>query len=278
MYTKVAWLGLLLGTSAVWAQDGSTNAPNLASASRPVGTAGSPGEEGPNLLPSGLSWQHELAQLKTEREGLEGERNPGSSQPLVAGSATEEQIALLRLRVSQLLTKVAVQNARSKASGAEKAPSSPGPMIMPLVPIPREASATVPQKPTPGTKANVAEIPISVALNRPIDALALAQSLFRTDDYAGALRAYRMVDPSSLAADNRLIVPYMIATCLRNQGKLAEASTLFREVANAKGGDILVDCAQWQLSSIEWRQQLQAELDQVRQRRKAWEAKAGAKP
>ena len=42
----------------------------------------------------------------------------------------------------------------------------------------------------------------------------------------------------------------MIACCLRNLGKLDEAATLYREVANTQDNDMLADCARWQLSSL----------------------------
>src|SRR5947208_1972962 len=108
---KVAWLGLLLATAAVRAQEGPPRLLNPDDASRPASLAGT--EEGPSQAPERLSWQRELAQLRSEREALEAERKREGAEHAVAGSASEDQIAQLRQRVNQLLTKMALQSARS---------------------------------------------------------------------------------------------------------------------------------------------------------------------
>ena len=98
--------------------------------------------------------------------------------------------------------------------------------------------------------------------------------LFQSGDYEGALTAYRLVNAETVKPADRVTVMYMTAACLRKLGKTDEAATLFREVANAKGEVVLVECAQWQLSAIRWRHDVETTLDELRQRRKA----LGAKP
>jgi len=66
-------------------------------------------------------------------------------------------------------------------------------------------------------------------------------------------------------------VTYMTAACLRKLGKTDEAATLFREVANAKGEVVLAECAQWQLSAMRWKHDVETTLGELRQRRKALE-------
>ncbi len=280
MHANVSWIGLLLVAVPVGAQQPVTGQPAPGGPSRPSSTEVAPSPRKLHLVPEVSAWQWEFAQLKAEREALQAERNKVSAEPEEGNSAAENQMTQLRLRVNQLLTQMAFQSARNRMSapGKPAAPRVPASVTLEPLPAPPPSPPPAPpeptlQKPSPAAQPNEPEIPIRVEINRPVDPLALAQSLFRSDDYAGALRAYRLIDPTSLSADNRLMIQYMIASCLRHLGKLEEASALYREVANAKGDEILVECAQWQLAAIQWRQQLQAELDQVRQRRKALEAK-----
>jgi len=110
-----------------------------------------------------------------------------------------------------------------------------------------------------------------VDLGKPIDPMGLAQALFQTGDYEGALSTYRLLEIKILSKTDRAAVQYFMATCLRRLGKLDEAAALYREVVNAKEDDILADCAQWQLSAFRWRHDLEMQLEQMRQRRRSAE-------
>jgi tetratricopeptide (TPR) repeat protein len=104
-------------------------------------------------------------------------------------------------------------------------------------------------------------------LGKPIDPMGLAQALFQTGDYEGALTTYHLLDIKNLSKTDRAAVQYFMATCLRRLGKLDEAAALYRDVVNAKEDEILADCAQWQLSAFRWRRDLETQLEQMRQRR-----------
>jgi hypothetical protein len=99
----------------------------------------------------------------------------------------------------------------------------------------------------------------------------LAQALFRTGDYEGALSTFRLLDLAGLHRADRSAVQYLMACCLRRLGKLDQAAALYREIVNSGDDDMLAECAQWQLGAIQWRQTLQAQLEGLRQRRQALE-------
>src|SRR5208283_2227612 len=108
--------------------------------------------------------------------------------------------------------------------------------------------------------------PAPSAPGQPVSARDLAESLFRTGDCEGALRAYNSLDPNALKVEERLEVQYMIATCLRKLGKTEDAGNLYREVANARGDEMLADCARWQLSAMSWHRDMENDLARLRQR------------
>jgi hypothetical protein len=103
------------------------------------------------------------------------------------------------------------------------------------------------------------------------DPLALARVLIHHGDFGTALNHLQAVSLAGLSNDERLLVQYLTATCLRKQGDTKDASLGYREVANSKGDELLADCAHWQLNAIRWREELNARLEHVRQRRQALE-------
>ena len=78
---------------------------------------------------------------------------------------------------------------------------------------------------------------------------------------------------TGVSADDREMVKYLTACCLRAHNKLDEAAALYREVANSKSDAILIACAQGQLGAISWLRKLQKDLETIRQRRQALEGK-----
>lgn len=103
----------------------------------------------------------------------------------------------------------------------------------------------------------------------PVDPLTLAQALFQSGDSAAALAAYRKLEQEEQKPDDRITIQYMIACCLRKLGKADEASVMYREVANSGGSEVLVESAQWYLRALRERHELEAQLQQLRQRRQA---------
>ncbi len=99
--------------------------------------------------------------------------------------------------------------------------------------------------------------------------MAVAQNYFRAGDYEAALDAYRKVPVRGAPAEERAPVLYMIATCLRKLGKRDEAAKVYRDVVAIKDDPFVADCARWQLETLAWRKDVEAQLAELRQRRKA---------
>jgi hypothetical protein len=93
--------------------------------------------------------------------------------------------------------------------------------------------------------------------------MALAQALFRTADYEGALKAFSLAEKTEANPQQRIAIKYFTAACLGKLGKKHESSTLFREVANSKLDDVFAECARWQLSAQQWRDTTEARLEQL---------------
>jgi hypothetical protein len=102
--------------------------------------------------------------------------------------------------------------------------------------------------------------------DKPLDLLRTATNLFKDGDVDAALRTLRMVDTSALGREDRAYVKYMIATCLRRTGRVSEAATLYREVAESREDDFLAECAIWQLSILRSTQEFQGYLDRLRKK------------
>lgn len=190
-----------------------------------------------------------LNRLKAEREALNAERT-AAAQVLSDDDSTAEQIAQLRLRLGQYLSRLGVRRFPEKMRAAVP-PGSP----LPSSPRPAGASegAGKPEK-APAAPSRP-----------PVDAVALGRTLFRARDYEGALRAFRQANLTGLKPGERRPIEYLIATCLKHLGKLDEAAVIYREVANSKGDEILADCAQWQLSALRWQADLARQIQELRQ-------------
>jgi len=92
----------------------------------------------------------------------------------------------------------------------------------------------------------------------------LAQVLFRAGNYEGALAAFQLLDTTQLTREDRLLVQYLQASCLRKLGRDEEATRLLREIANSRTDSFAVECARWQLSIWRWQQDAQRRLAQLR--------------
>jgi hypothetical protein len=194
----------------------------------------------------------------------------------------------LRMRVAELLAKVAQQSRRGEGGGErgegknKPQPSTPNvpPSTLhtsapPQTPQPNEGNAESGSKKTegkdhvpPSTLRPPPSTPSTVT-DAPVDPLALAQSLFRAGDYTAALNVYRKLDKEDQKPEDRIAILYMMACCLRKLGKMDEASVLYREAANSPGNDFLMENAQWYLRTLKDRRELEAQLEELRQRRQA---------
>jgi hypothetical protein len=203
----------------------------------------------PVAEPPGL--KQEAARLRAEREALAAERDKVLPEAGSPGLGDSEEMTRLRARVAELL-------ARLNARGGPARPKAPDPVRLPTPP-PVE-------KPTPAPAAAAEPFPDGTP---PADPFLLAQALFRAADFDGALRTYRKLDQDSLTREDRVMAQFMIACCLRKLGKLEEAASVYREVANAREDEVLTDCALWHLSAIRWRRDMETQLEEIRQRRRS---------
>jgi tetratricopeptide (TPR) repeat protein len=232
----------------------------------------------------------QAAKLKALREKLSSERTDQAPEPTSPCAACADDIMKARLRLAEVLTKIEVQRKQLKAKAedcakAEERPArdsaatadSPKPTAAQGADKGKAKSKELPHpEGVPGKllfpETNERGQPRLADLGKPVDPMAMAQALFETGDFEGALATYRLLDLKSLNKTDRAAAQYLMGTCLRRLGKIDEAATLYREVVNAKEDDILADCAQWQLSAFRWRRDLENQLEQIRQRRHALEA------
>jgi tetratricopeptide (TPR) repeat protein len=191
----------------------------------------------------------EREDLAKERARLEG-RQPDTDTPAAL------ELAQMRQKLGVVLQHL--------ATGAPLVVRPPNTMPESTL-NPRQsnpASASEPQSPTgptgPGVTANTIH-------GRPQgDAYLEAQALFRAAQYKEALAAYRALQPESLDGEERLLVQYLTACCLRKLGKLDDAATLYRQVADAREDDLLTECSLWHLSTIGWRRDVEKQLTEIR--------------
>lgn len=238
----------------------------------------------PALLDLG-ALHREVERLRMEREAmLVEEMDLITSKDL---RSAKDNGASLRMRVAELLAKVAQQTKKVEGksnpqpSNLTPPPSNLNPPCSDHSPAPTQTPRTNGGKVESGGKKeegnshlppSTLQLPPSthsIVTDAPVDPLALAQSLFRAGDYTAALNAYRKLDKEDQKPEDRIVIQYMMACCLRKLGKVEEASVLYREAANSPGNDFLMENAQWYLRIMKDRRELEAQLEELRQRRQA---------
>jgi hypothetical protein len=196
----------------------------------------------------------DLLHLKTARTALSDEREALTNQATGPWGESAEDLAKLRLRLGELLTRLTTSGpAHGLAPELSEKPAVPS--------VPRDS--VEPKQKFVGKTFPVPE--------QPLDPLGLAEVLYQSGDVEGALKAFRRIDLTSLRAEERVPVQYLIATCLRKTGKPDDATALYREVANSRTDPILAECAQWQLSSLRWQREADAQMNSLKQRQLAVE-------
>jgi hypothetical protein len=210
-----------------------------------------------------------LAQLRAQREALKNERRAALEEVNEPDTSATEHLARLRVRLGQLVAVVAAANLHKKPTPAAPKKTNPDdsgelPDGQPKPPPAAKGKAK------PAAKSRTGEGPPELADSTP-----LAHALFRAGDIENALRAFRLVDRGRLAAEDRVTVDYLMATCLRKLGKLDEAAALYRKVGESRRNDMIADCARWQLAALRWRRDVEAQLTALRKQRRTL---AGAKP
>lgn len=216
--------------------------------------------------------------LRQEREAMLNEQ-ADLAAARDAHSAGSSDAVRLRRRITELLAKAAarvIQRAAEPTAAAPEAKekthrqSPQNPQSSHSAPPTASAhAAPSPSLSPPPPKAGEKEGAAQRLTEAPVDPLTLAQALFQSGDSAAALAAYRKLEQEEQKPDDRITIQYMIACCLRKLGKADEASVMYREVANSGGSEVLVESAQWYLRALRERHELEAQLQQLRQRRQA---------
>jgi tetratricopeptide (TPR) repeat protein len=189
--------------------------------------------------------RQEIAAIKLLREQVASEAN----QPLTSDvAAAQEQ----RRELLELLTKLATKNVSAKPASEPPKPRKVSP-----APEPRVGAAKVEAKLDKATDH-------PLITDKIVDPFALGRALFRAEDYSGAEQAFRKV---KVTDDNRAMLQYLIATCLRKQSRWEQAAKAYRIVSENKEDPVLRDLALWQLENIRWYQQTESQLKQLRELR-----------
>ena len=191
--------------------------------------------------------REDIAATRSLREKIAAE----VSQPLSSDVAVNQEY---RRELLEMLTKLATRNVTPKS-----APEPAKPLQTPLEP---------PAPPAP-PKADISPAAPTVhplITNKIVDPFALGRALFRAGDYVGAEQAFRKAEVTD---SNRVMLQYLIATCLRKQSRLVQAAKAYRIVSENKEDPALRDLALWQLENIRWHQTTESQLKQLRQLRES---------
>ena len=194
--------------------------------------------------PAGRVPAADAKKVKDDLEALLKDREKSAKDADAAGAADRD-----RLR-SDLLKRLGELGNRAVAPPPEV---SPKPKEVPPAKGPK-----VEPRPDPVADGTV-----------PLDPLRGAQNLFKANQYDAAYRTLAMQKPDTLSPDDRTFAQYLSACCLRRMGKLSEAATVYREIADGKQDDFLTECSLWQLGEIRRTQELEGQLEQLRPKRKA---------
>lgn len=185
-----------------------------------------------------------LEAVKKEREALAKDREvrPAAQDE---EDATSAERRLLRKRLEELLLKL---NAK---------------------PAPAPRRADVPDPRPPVDPPRVLPTPPVTDPGKAVDVVARAINLYREGSIQAALGAFELVDLTALTPADRAFVLYMTAGCYRRLNNLVRATELYNDILVSNADPFYVECANWQVNSVRWRQDLDKQLSDLRQRREA---------
>lgn len=125
----------------------------------------------------------------------------------------------------------------------------------------------------PGAEAPDHDLHGAPVFSAPIDPLELGFSLFATGDAAMALKSLESVDPAVTDPVDRQWLDYMHASCLRLTGQRDRAEGLYREMIASSQEGFPVSAAEWWMTWLQRRKQLDADTAQVIEAIGQWQAK-----
>lgn len=197
---------------------------------------------------AGASLDEELRQLRSELKSFEAVREEVSRSTRTIDAESDRISIQQRQELLNLLTKLATKGVTRRTSPLED----------------QTAPATRTTEPSSQLPDAVAK-PVSMLLtNDIVDPFALGKVLLRSGDYEAAEQAFRRVKTTD---ENRMMLKYLSATCLRKQAQWQLATDAYRVVAESDQDPVLRDLARWQLDNIRWHQQTESQLEQMRKQR-----------
>ncbi len=136
------------------------------------------------------------------------------------------------------------------------------------------AGSNVPGEPRlPGTAAQTEDrLQGAPVFPAPVDPLELGFSLFVTGDTEMALRALESVDATVTNPVDRQWLDYVHAGCLRLGGQRDRAEGLYREMIAGSQEGFPVSAAEWWMTWLQRRKQLEADSRQVVEAIGQWQA------
>lgn len=185
--------------------------------------------------------ESEIEALRSDLQAFHALSDDVAKAARSAEAEADRSMLRQRQEMLDLLTKLATQGIARKVEKPAAVPAAP---------------------PTPAPAPDSIAIP--AVTDAAVDQFALGKVLFRAGDFVKAEQAFRKVAQTD---DNRLMMQYLIATCLRKRSQWNAALEMYREIAESKQDPVLRDLAKFQLDGIRWNQETEQQIDQLRQQR-----------
>jgi hypothetical protein len=155
----------------------------------------------------------------------------------------------------------AAAGTRQPEANAQQQPDSPVPSSTP-------ESAVPPSGLDAGTDEGVVagiDLAGDVLVDGPVDQVALADNLYRVNEYALALKIYSQVDVRQLSDDQQFWVQFQTASCHRHLGDLPAAREQFRIIAGQPESGWLGRSSTWWLNTLRDRAELEEQLSTMQE-------------
>ncbi|MBX9681642.1 MAG: hypothetical protein K2X38_23035 [Gemmataceae bacterium] len=214
--------------------------------------------------------EEELKKLRAAREELEAtfRNGPTATTQTSESRSIDHDELLLKLRLGEVLHRLHNRHSR---------PQEPRPLKYadPHAADPHAAeSPSAAQVPKESHKTSADphdHVPAKSEMDHPVDALAMAHSLFLAGRPEEALNVFRKLDLKDFRPEDRMPIQCLMASCLRHMGRSDEAKDIYLKLANAKDDDQISSVAQWQLRQMRWRKDMNDLVDSIRTRRQSLE-------
>ncbi|MEI8381768.1 MAG: CDC27 family protein [Planctomycetota bacterium] len=193
------------------------------------------------------SLESELEALRADLESFHALSDEVTRSTRNAETDAERALHRQRQEMLDILTKLATQGISQKpvAKKNDKKPALANQPVAPVIP-------------------DAVETQTPAVTDAAVDNFALGKVLFRAGDYVKAEQAFRKVVQTD---DNRLMVKYLIATCLRKRSQWSAAIEAYKEIAASEKDPVLRDLAKFQLDGIRWTQDTEKQIEQLKKQR-----------